>query len=64
MPALPNYKHLNVLEDVLCRVFTSGVVPMVHEFTLERHEEALLTGVVPAVLSSRHARSDAVGGEQ
>ena len=42
MPALPIIEHHNVLEDVRCRVFTGGVVPMVHELTLECPEEALL----------------------
>ena len=64
MPALPIIEDLNVLEDIPCRVFTGDVVPRVHEFTLERPEEALHTGVVPAVPSPRHAGGDAVSGEQ
>ena len=58
MPALPIIEHLNVLEDIPFRVVTGGVVPMVHEFTLERPEEALHTGVVPAVPSPRARKGD------
>ncbi len=32
--APPIIEHLDVLEDVLCRVFTGRVVPMVYEFAL------------------------------
>ena len=64
MPALLIIEHLNVLEDIPFRVFTGGVVPMVHELALERPEEALHTGVVPAVPLPRHAGGDAVSGEQ
>ena len=35
MPALPIIEHLNVLEEVLRRVFTGGIVPMVHELAFE-----------------------------
>ena len=34
MTAPPIIEHLDVLEDVLCRVFTGRVVPMVYEFAL------------------------------
>ena len=47
MTAFPIIEHLNVLEDVLLRVSTGCVMPMVYEFTLECPEEALDTGVVP-----------------
>ena len=63
VPARPIIKHLNVFEDVLCRVFTGRVVPMVHELALERPEETFDAGVVPAVAFSAHARRDAVRGE-
>ena len=63
MPARPMIEHLTVLEDIPFGVFTGGGVPMVHELTLERPEEALHTGVVPAVPSPRHAGGDAVSGE-
>jgi hypothetical protein len=62
--ALPIIEHLDILEDVLCRFFTGRLVPMVHEFTLERPEEALHAGVVPAVPPPRHAGGHAVRGEQ
>ena len=64
MTALPIIEHLNVLEDVLCRVFTGCVVPMVYELALECPEEAFDTGVVPAVACATHAGGDAVLAEQ
>ena len=63
-PALPIIKHLNVFEDVLCRVFTGRVVLMVHELALECPKEAFDTGVVPTVAVTTHARGDAVLAEQ
>ena len=63
MPTLPIIEHLNVFEDILCRVFTGRVVQMVYEFALECPEEALDTGIVPAVASAAHAGNDAVGGK-
>jgi hypothetical protein len=62
-PALPIIESLNVLEDISFLVFIGSVVPMIGEFTLERPEEALLTGVVPAVPSLRYIGGDAVSGE-
>ena len=64
VPALPIIEHLTVLENVLCRVFTGHVVPMVHEFVFECPEEALDPGVVPAVAGAAHAGGDAVLAEQ
>ena len=64
MTALPIIEHLNVLEDVLFRVFTGRVMPLVHELVLECPEEALDTGVVPAVAGAAHAGGDAVLAEQ
>ena len=46
------------------RVFTSRVVPMVNELTLERSEETFYTGVVTAAPSLRHVGGNAVSGEQ
>ena len=64
MPALSIIEHLNVLEDVPCRVFTSRVVPMVYEFALERSKDAFDTGEVPASAGAAHAGADAVLTEQ
>jgi hypothetical protein len=53
--AQPIVEHFNVLKDVLCRLVLCPVLPMVYEqLTLECPEEALHTGVVPAVPSPRH----------
>ena len=49
MPALPIREHLKVLDDIPFRVVASCIVPRGHTFTLERPEEALHPGVVPAV---------------
>ena len=63
MPTLPIIEHLDVFEDVLCRLFTGRVVPMVHELVLECPEEAFDAGVVPTITFAAHAGRDAVGGE-
>ena len=63
MTALPVIELLNVLEDVLSRVFTGRVVPMVHELARKCPEEAFDTGIVPAVDLSAHAGGDAVLAE-
>jgi hypothetical protein len=63
MTALSVIEHLNVLKDVLSRVFTGSVVPMVHEIARVCPEEAFDTGIVPAVALSAHAGGDAVLAE-
>ena len=60
MTASPIIEHLNVFEDVLCRLFTGRVASMIHELTLECPEEAFDTGVVPAVAVATHAGDEAV----
>ena len=60
MPALPIIEYLDVFEDVLGRLFAGRVAPMVHELALEGPEEALGTGVVPAVAFTAHAGDEAV----
>ena len=62
--AQPIVEHLDVLEDVLFRVFARAVLLMVDQLALERAEETFDVGVVPAVPSARHAHHDAVGGGQ
>jgi hypothetical protein len=49
MPALPIIEHFDLLEDVLLRFVSRGIVAMVHELTLECPEENFDAGVVPAV---------------
>ena len=49
MPALPIREYLDVLEEVLSRIFTGRIVPMVDELALECPEEAFGIGIVPAV---------------
>ena len=62
--ALPIIEHLDIFDDVLCRVFTGRVVPMVHELARECAEKTFNTGIVPAVTFTAHARGDAVLAEQ
>lgn len=64
MAPLPIIEHLDILEDVLCRLAPRRVLPMVHELTLQRPEETFHTGVVPAIACATHAGRDAVLGEQ
>ena len=56
--APPIIEHLDVLKDILSRVFTGRVGPMVHELALECPEEAFDTGVVPTVAGAAHAGED------
>lgn len=64
MPTRPIVEHLDVFEDVLFRFRSCGIVPMVHEFPLQCSEEALDTGIVPAIAGAAHAGRDAMRGEQ
>ena len=64
VPTRPIVEHLDVFEDVLFRFRSCGIVPMVHEFPLQCSEEALDTGVVPAIAGAAHAGRDAIRGEQ
>ena len=56
----PIVEHCDVLEDLLPRFFTCEVTPMMNQFLLERAEEALHTGIVPAVALAAHRTFDAV----
>ena len=47
MTALPIIERLDI---VLHHFVSRGVVPMIHEFTLERPEENFDAGIVPAVI--------------
>lgn len=63
MPTRPIVEYLAVFEDVLFRFRSDGIVPMVHEFPLQCSEEALDTGVIPAIAAATHAGHDAMRGE-
>ncbi len=63
MAPLPIIEHLDILEDVLCRLAPRRALPMVHELALQRPEETFHAGVVPAIAFAAHAGRDAVGGE-
>jgi hypothetical protein len=52
MPALPIVESRNVIEDISFPVLTDCVVPLIDEFTLERSEETLNTGVAQQLPSS------------
>ena len=64
MPTRPIVDHLDVFEDVLFCFRSYGVVPMAHEFPLQCSEEALDTGVIPAIAAAAHAGHDAMHGER
>ena len=64
MPARPIRDHLTVLDDLPFRIVAGSVVPGGHAFTLERPEEALHPGVVPAITVAAHTGGDAVSGQQ
>lgn len=60
MPSLPIVEDLDVFKDIL-RGFVSGsVVSMIDQLTLERSEETLDAGVVPAVAFAAHAGDEAI----
>jgi hypothetical protein len=44
---LPMVKHLDVLKDVLYRVFTGRIVPMTHGFALQCIENVFYAGIGP-----------------
>ena len=60
MAALPIIEHLDVFKDILPRLFTGRITPMVHQLTLERSEETFDAGVVPAVALATHTGDEAV----
>jgi hypothetical protein len=62
--ALPIVESRNVIEDMSFLILTGRVVPMVDEFTVERPEETLNTGVVTVAPSLRHVCGNAMSGEQ
>ena len=64
MLALPILKHLNVFEDVLCRVFMGRVVPMAHALSLGCLREAFDTDLVPLVAFTAHDHGDTLLAEQ
>lgn len=61
--AMPIIEHLDVFEDVLCRLFTGCVASMIAELALEGSEKAFDTGVVPTVPLAAHAGTETVRTE-
>ncbi len=55
MPSRSIIKHFDVLKDILLGFVAGGVVPMIDQLTLERPEETLDAGIVPAVPLAAHA---------
>ena len=53
MTTLPIVEHFDPFEDVLFGFFACTVLPVMHEFFLERAEEAFHTGVVPQGQAAR-----------
>ncbi len=60
MPSLPIIEHLDVVEDVLSRFVSRGVVLMIDQLTLECAKETFHAGVIPAVTFATHAGNEAV----
>ncbi len=60
VPALPIIEHLDVFKELLLGFVSGGVVPMIDQLTLERSEETLDAGVVPAVAVTAHAGDEAI----
>src|SRR5260370_34424176 len=60
MPPLPIVETLQVIEELGARRRPSGPGRVVDQLDLERGEEALGDGVVPAVAPAAHAADDAV----
>ena len=61
VPAQPIVEHFNVLKDVLSRLISCTVLPMVDELTLERPKKL---STQAAVAGAAHARGNAVLAEQ
>lgn len=60
VPSLPIVDHLDVCKDILRGFVSGGVVPMIDQLTLERPEETLEVGGVPAVAFATHAGDEAI----
>ena len=60
VPALPIIEHLDVSKDILRRLFTGRIPPMIHQLPLEGPEEAFDARVIPAVAFAAHAGNEAV----
>jgi hypothetical protein len=60
MSSLPIVEELEVLEQVSARRGARGPRSVVNELDLERREEALGDGVVPAIATAAHAADDPV----
>lgn len=64
MTTLPIVEHFNVLEDILFCFLSREIAPVVDGLLLERTEETLDAGFVPAVAFVAHRTRDAVIREQ
>ena len=64
MPATTVVEDFDVLEDRSAGLGATDVVVSVDEFRLERREEALRDGVIPAIALTAHAAEKAVGLQQ
>ncbi len=60
MTTLPIVEHFHPLEDSLFGVYTCRVALMMNKFFLERGEEALDDGIVPAVALAAHGAANAM----
>src|SRR6266851_3730552 len=60
MPPLPIVEELEILEEVGARRRPSGPGRVVDQLNLQRREEALGHGVVPAIAPATHTADDPV----
>lgn len=60
MAAQPTMEHLDVFKDILSRLFTGRIPPLVHQLALEGPEETFDTGIVLAVAFAAHAGNETV----
>jgi len=63
MPSLPVVENLEVIEQLGARRRPRGPRRVVDELDLQRREETLGHGVVPAIASAAHAAHDPVLGQ-
>ena len=59
-PSLPIIDQLDVFKDILTRLFTSHIAPLVYQLMLECPEEAFDIGIVSAITFAAHTGDEAV----
>ena len=64
MTTLPIVEHFHPLEDILLGVFACRIALIMDKFFLERGEEALDDGIIPAVALAAHGAVNAMCTEQ